>query len=186
MIDMIDRNFGSWRGAVRLGLSYAEVLGGMAEIQSPVPGAVRRLVFVCHGNICRSAFADALARRAGYNVASFGLSTSADKPAYPAVVDFARGRGLDLTAHLTTRAEDFVAEDGDYLLGMEVRHLRKLAANERLRDLPRGLLGRYGAFSTPHLHDPYELGAPYMATCLTRIEAAVSRLCAAYPAARFS
>src|SRR4051812_36705278 len=34
---------------------------------------VERLVFVCQGNICRSAYADALARRAGLRSVSFGL-----------------------------------------------------------------------------------------------------------------
>lgn len=183
---MIDRNFGSWRGAVRLGLSYAEVAGGLAAIRRPAPDRVRRLVFVCHGNICRSAFAHALAREAGYNVASFGLSTSAGKPAWPAVIAVAQAKGLDLSGHRTTRFEDFAPQDGDYLLGMEVRHLRKLAANERLRDVPRGLLGSYGAFPLPHLHDPYELDPAYMDKCLTRIAGAVSRLCAEFPGARLS
>ena len=181
---MINRRFGTWRGAIRLGLSYAEVAGRLAATRHPSVSDVRRLVFVCHGNICRSAFAEALARQAGCNVASFGLSTSSGKPAHPEVMAVAEARGLDLSGHRTTAVEDFQPLVGDYLLGMEVRHLRKLAASERFGQLPRGLLGSYAGFPMPHLHDPYGLDAGYMETCLTRIQDAVSRLCRAFPNAK--
>jgi protein-tyrosine phosphatase len=62
-----------------LALSYAELATGLAGQLPPDPARVRRLVFVCHGNICRSAYAHVLARRAGARVASFGLSTATGK-----------------------------------------------------------------------------------------------------------
>ncbi len=178
---MIDRYFGTWRGAIRLAVSYPEVSLGMAEIVKPRAEDVRRLVFVCHGNICRSAFADVLARQAGLNSASFGLSTSSGKAAYPATSHIASDMGYSLDAHRTTKAEDYVPEYGDLLLAMETRHLRKLAVDERLGHLPRSLLGLYG--STPHLHDPYELSDAYMRICLQRIERIVPELKASFPAA---
>jgi len=67
-----------------------------------------------------------------------------------------------------------------------VRHLRKLAALPHLADLPRGLLGSHTRPPLPHLHDPYQLSPEYMATCLTRIEQAVARLCLSYPGAALS
>ena len=166
---MIDRTFGTWRGAVRLALSYCEVAGRQAEIVKPKPEDVRRLVFVCHGNICRSAFADVLARHAGMNSTSFGLSTSSGKPAYPATLRKAAEMGYALDAHRTTRVEDYAPVEGDLLLAMETRHLRKVAANPRVNGLPRMLLGSFGSPPTPHLHDPYELSDAYMRTCLERI-----------------
>ena len=72
MTDPFAPNYGTWRGAVRLALAHAEVATGLSGAIVPDPAKVRRLVFVCHGNICRSAYADVLARRAGMNVASFG------------------------------------------------------------------------------------------------------------------
>ncbi len=178
----VTRNFGSWRGAVRLALAHGEVLTGAASVVAPPPGSVRRLVFVCHGNICRSAFAEALARRAGHaGAASFGLSTSTGKPAWPAVCEQAQARGLDLAGHRTTDITDFEPQDGDYLLAMEVRHLRKLAANPKVSHLPRGLLGSFARPPWPHLHDPYMLDESYMTTCLDRIEDSVGRLIKAFP-----
>ena len=183
MTDPFASRFGTWRGALRLGLAYAEVVSGQAAIVRPDPAHVRRLVFVCHGNICRSAYADGLARRAGMNVASFGLSTSSGMAAWPLVQERALARGLDLSDHRTNRSEDYFPLPGDYLLGMETRHLRKLATNHKTADLPRGLLGSYANPPVPHLHDPYQLDPAYMQVCLARIERAVAGLVIRYPAA---
>lgn len=180
---MIDKQFGTWRGAIRLGLSYLEVAAGRAAIQAPT-AEVRRLVFICHGNICRSAFADVVARQAGLNVASFGLSTSADMPAHPPAAAAALRLGYDLAGHRTTRAEDFTPAEGDLLLAMEVRQLRRLSGDGKFSRYPRSLLGLWATPSTPHLHDPYELDPDYMMTCLQRIETAIPALAAAFPAAR--
>jgi protein-tyrosine phosphatase len=183
MTDPFASRFGTWRGALRLALAHAELVSGQAAVVKPDPAQVRRLVFVCHGNICRSAYADGLARRAGMNVASFGLSTSSGNRAWPLVAERALARGLDLSEHRTTRVQDFVPLPGDYLLGMETRHLRKLAVNPLTAALPRGLLGSYATPPVPHLHDPYQLDPAYMDLCLTRIERAVAELVRRYPAA---
>jgi protein-tyrosine phosphatase len=181
-LPVITGQFGTLRGAVRLGLAYGEVAAGLSAQRKPDPDGVRRLVFVCHGNICRSAYAHGLAQAAGARVASFGLSTSTGKPAHPPVVALAKARGLSLAAHRSTDVADFVGEEGDLLLAMETRHLRKFAADPALRDVPRELLGMYVApLPVPHLHDPYELDDRYMATCLTRIETAVANLLRRYP-----
>lgn len=183
MTDPFASRFGTWRGALRLGLAFAEVVSGRASVVAPNPTQVRRLVFVCHGNICRSAYADELARRAGMKVASFGLSTSSGEAAWPLVQERALAHGLDLSDHRTTRIEDYVPRPGDYLLGMETRHLRKLAANPKTANLPRGLLGTYARPPVPHLHDPYQLEPAYMDVCLARIERAVAGLITRYSAA---
>lgn len=186
MARFIDSRFGTTRGAVRLALSYAELAVGRGAIARPDPAAVRRMVFVCHGNICRSAFADVAARRAGLRVASFGLSTDAGKPAHPPAVAVAADLGFDLSVHRATRGSDFIPEPGDLLLAMETRQLRRLAREVRFDGVPRTLLGLYASPIVPHLHDPYGLGAPYMLTCLKRIEQAVGHLAKAFPGARIS
>jgi protein-tyrosine phosphatase len=69
---------------------------------------------------------------------------------------------------------------------MEVRHLRRIAAQPRFADLPRGLLGTYAEFPVPHLHDPYRLSDAYTRVCLARIEHSVAGLCRAFSGARHS
>jgi protein-tyrosine phosphatase len=176
--------FGTWRGLVRLLLSYFQVLVPGNLILKPNKQEVRRLVFVCHGNICRSAYADARARELGFNTASFGLSTKSGKSAHPPVIDVAKSFGLDLTEHKTCRVEDYVYLEGDYLLVMEVRHLSKLRLISRLANVPRSLLGLSLGPTRPHLHDPYQLSPTYMRNCLTTIDEAVKNLVKDFPSAK--
>ena len=176
---VIADRFGTTRGLVRLALSWPERLLGTARAPQR---EVRRLVFVCHGNICRSAYADVLARSLGAETASFGLSTTSGQPSHPPVAALAQEAGLSLAAHRTTARADYAPREGDLLLAMEHRHLRKLAADPQLREIPRLLLGTFASPPLPHLHDPYELSPAYTARCLARIDRAVRRLVARYPA----
>ena len=179
MAGVIERQFGTFRGLVRLALAHGEVLLGAEGAVPPDPHAVRRLVFVCHGNICRSAYAQALARGAGLNAASFGLSAGTGNPAHPPLAQVALARGVDLADHMSTAVADYQPAQGDYLLAMESRHLRRIARDSRIAGLPRGLLGALAGF--PHLHDPYEIEPAYTPVCLMRIERAVARLPGLFP-----
>ncbi|HEX7871529.1 MAG TPA: phosphotyrosine protein phosphatase [Sphingobium sp.] len=181
---MIAARFGTIRGLVRLLLSYAERVLGRSGVRTGDAQAVTRLVFICHGNICRSAFADVAARRAGLSVASFGLSTDSGKPAHGPAIEAASRLGHDMTAHRATNLPDYAPQNGDLLIAMETRQLRRIAADPRLSHLPRTLLGLYTRPVVPHLHDPYSLSDAYMDTCLARIETAIPVLRAAFPNAR--
>lgn len=183
MAGVVSRSFGTWRGGVRLALSYVQLAAGMAAVRAPEPAAIRRLVFVCHGNICRSPFGEEIARQTGYRTASFGLSTASGKPAHPPVAAQAAAMGHDLSAHRSTALADFRAAEGDLLVAMEVRHLHRLAADPVLGAFPRVLLGSYLPVPVPHLHDPYMIAEDYLPTCLDRIENAVRHLCRSFPAA---
>ncbi|WP_420145747.1 phosphotyrosine protein phosphatase, partial [Sphingobium sp.] len=142
--------------------------------------------FVCQGNICRSAFADVVARRAGMRTASFGLSTTTGRPAHEPAIMAAQAMGHDMAAHRAVDLADYQPEPGDLLLAMEVRQLHRLAADPRVGHLPRMLLGQWTRPMMPHLHDPYRLDDSYMATCLARVEQAVDALISAFPGARLS
>lgn len=183
---MIRSRFGTFRGLVRLALSYPQLALGQSASVAPDPAQVRRLVFVCQGNICRSAFADIVAQRAGMDSASFGLSTTTGRAAHGPAILAAQALGYDLSAHRAIDLQDYVPREGDLLLAMEVRQLHRLAADPRVRHLPRMLLGRWTRPMLPHLHDPYQLDDRYMARCLRRVEQAVGALVSAFPGARLS
>jgi protein-tyrosine phosphatase len=80
LLKLIQDNHGTHRGWIRLLLAQGAFVGGRlapwTQIRIPV---VRRVVFVCLGNINRSAFADVLAQKLGARTASFGLSTTTEK-----------------------------------------------------------------------------------------------------------
>jgi protein-tyrosine phosphatase len=162
-------------------MSYGEVALRLSGQRPPDPAEVRRLVFLCHGNICRSAYAHVLAERAGANVASFGLSTATGIEAHAPVVEEAARRGIDMSGHRATDIDDFVSRPDDLLLAMETRHARVLATHPDLAQLPRLLLGTFASPPVPHLHDPYGENLAYLPTCLTRIERAVAAVMRRYP-----
>ena len=171
---MIRAYFGTFRGLVRLALSHLQSLANRAGPRRPEVD-VRRLVFVCQGNICRSAFAQAVAESTGLHTMSIGLSTNSGRPAHGPAIDTARELGFDLSQHRATALADYKAKAGDLLLAMEVRQLQTLAVSPHTADVPRILLGRW-SWPFLHLHDPYKLDDAYMRHCLQRIERAVRRL----------
>jgi protein-tyrosine phosphatase len=174
MPQLIDSRFGTTRGLLRLLLSYPQQWAGFGTLAPKDMGDVRRLVFVCRGNISRSAYAEAAARRRGLAAASCGVSAAQGRVADPAAVLVASQGGLDLSGHRATEAGRFEPETGDLLLAMEVRQLAALRALPNLAKTPRLLLGSFAG--APHLHDPYGLSLPYYAACFQRIDAALDRL----------
>jgi protein-tyrosine phosphatase len=179
----INRQFGTFRGLVRLGLAYAELgTGRLARFQLRRPESVRRLVFVCHGNICRSAIAHRIALTEGLPVASLGLSTSTGASSPEQAVAAAARAQVDMSTHRATDFKDFDVQPGDLFLVMEVRQAHKLRQRLGSRDdVHVCLLGMWGSPVMPHLHDPFTLSDAYFDTCFRRVKTAVRGLAQALP-----
>jgi protein-tyrosine phosphatase len=184
MRTQIQRRYGTERGWVRLALAELEYRTGQLHAYTNVDlTRVRRFVFVCLGNICRSPYAEHVARRAGLPCASLGLSTTTGAPAFDGALATAAARGADLSAHRATDWLDFEFEEGDLLLGMEVRQVRQLTeilAGCDVHDVQVALLGQWAVPRRLHIHDPHTLGDDYFVTCFDVIESAVEALAAAY------
>ena len=184
MPQLIDSRFGTTRGFLRLLLSYPQHWAGIDVLVPVDMGSVRRFVFVCRGNISRSAYAEVAARSRGLAAVSCGVSAAQGREADSAAIQVASRGGLNLSGHRATEAGRFKAEPGDLLLAMEVRQLAALRALPHLAQTPRLLLGSFAG--TPHLHDPYGLSLAYYAACFQRIDAALDRLETLCPAARLN
>lgn len=169
----IKREFGTFRGMIRLLLSYAQI----PSVEQASLDGVERLVFVCRGNICRSAFADALTSSFGFPSASFGLRTANGRHAHDPVIIEAARRGIDISRHRSVAVEDFKPLAGDLYLVMEVRQLRELRNIDAYANARIDMLGRYGG--RPHLHDPYGLGEEFTKTSLADINRSVTALISA-------
>ncbi len=172
-------NHGTARGWLRHLLGVVELqTGRLQRFQIGDPARAQRLVFVCLGNINRSAFACAVANKLGEPSISIGLSTTTGAPATHQAMEAAVCHTVDLSCHRATAWEDYAYRDGDLLLVMEVRHARTLAA----LGIPTSaisFLGLWGAPARIHLHDPHTLSPEYFETCFSLIETAVRRLIAA-------
>ena len=170
--------FATFRGWVRWLLAMIEWRVGRLQHFAHIDfNAVRRVVFVCQGNICRSPFGEAVARRAGLPTASFGLATSTGMPAFGRAIETAQAQGIDLALHRVTAIEDFVFQSGDLLVVMEVRQARRLLKSRELPgDIQITLLGLWSQPLRPHLHDPFEHGSTYFQFCFQVIESGVKEL----------
>ncbi len=173
---VLNANYGSFRGWVRSLLGQMEyVTGRLNQHLQPSVSTVDRLVFVCLGNINRSAFAAEVARSRRANVHSIGLSTTTGAPAFHTAVSTATRLGYDLLAHTATDLSDYTYQAGDLLLIMEVRHIGRLIAS----GIPAQAIAPLGWWASPiriHLHDPHTLSDEYFRTCFNLINSAVINL----------
>lgn len=178
LAELIALNHGTWRGMARFVLAQWSWVSGQLGVWADADtGAFDRLVFVCLGNINRSAYAAVVARSLGEHCVSIGLATTTGAPAYAVAVDQARRHGYDLSAHAATDFADYQRKPGDLLLVMEVQHAHRLLA----LGVPRESIRMLGLWSAPrriHIHDPHLCDERYFATCFTVVESAVRRLVA--------
>lgn len=169
-------NYGTFRGWVRSLLGQTEfVCGRLDRYLNPPALQIRRLVFVCLGNINRSAFAEAVAKAHGIQVASIGLATTTGAPAFHTAILTARRFGIDLSAHLATDMSDYTYQTGDLLLAMEIRHIKQLLVH----GIPAQAIAPLGNWASPHrihIHDPHTLSDEYFRTCFTLIHSAIINL----------
>lgn len=91
-----------------------------------------RVLFVCTGNTCRSALAEALARArlgpgSGVTVSSAGLYALDDAPATPRAVEVAAGAGIDLSSHRARPVTRAMAEAVDRIYVMTGAQAQALA-----------------------------------------------------------
>jgi low molecular weight protein-tyrosine phosphatase len=166
--------FGTYRGLARLLLAQMENgVGAYRRFKQIRWDGVKRVVFVCHGNICRSPYAERRAATYGLPTASFGLCAETGAPADPSALRIAARRAVELAEHRTCEAEDFEFQSGDLLVVMEPRQARAM-----LRSLPAmpcqvTLLGLWSRPRRPHIHDPHRLSDAYWEQCFDVIDSAV-------------
>lgn len=175
--DAIRVRYGTERGLARLALAQLERYSGrLAPFQAVTWPDVRRLVFVCRGNVCRSAYAEVAARARSMASASFGIFATPGTLADDTAICVARRHGVDLTGH---RASDYHGHElrgGDLLLAMEVRHARWLRRSISAASVQVSLLGLWSAPVRPHIHDPMGLDQRYFETAFRVIDTALAGL----------
>jgi len=172
----INDHYGSRRGLVR---HYAFVvqgwLGRFRRYQTIDWRRVDRVIFVCHGNICRSPLAEYVARAEGMATESFGLECSMQAPADPRAVHFGSEIGLDLRRHESRNISTYIPRHGDLLIAMEPKHLPRTVASSR-SVAQVTLAGLWLGMARPYIHDPYSSGDVFFARCETVVRDATQRI----------
>jgi protein-tyrosine phosphatase len=138
---------------------------------------VDRLVFICHGNICRSPLAEYVARAAGATAESYGLACGDQFPADPRAVQFGATLGLDMHAHRSRNISGYTPRSGDLLVVMEPIHLpQTLASSGGIAQVT--LAGLWLARRHPYIHDPFTSNADFFTRCEVQVRDAAQRIAA--------
>jgi len=137
---------------------------------------VKRFVFVCKGNICRSPYAAARARAVGLPSTSYGLEVQRETPANTQACAEAFKHGVDLSSHHSRAFEPSAGSRGDLLIGMEPSHLVQLATRHTDEPFQVTLLGLWAKPPRPHIQDPFGGSPEYFDRCFHIINAGVATL----------
>lgn len=172
----VKKRFGSKRGLLSLAISEGKHRLGFYERYKKIETQkVKRLVFICSGNICRSPLGEAVAKSLGISAESFGLDTRGGDPADSRVILYASNRKLDLSAHRTRRISEYSPLEGDLLIGMEPMHLKRL--NELFgNQIQMTLMGLWLTRPVVYLHDPFNTNPDFFNSCSSLVESASRQL----------
>lgn len=169
--------FGSRRALARfIAQSIASRFGRNREYASFDAYAVERVVFICQGNICRSAFGQAVASSLGWDADSAGLDTAGGDQADDVAYRIAAKMGYDLSGHVTKKISDLTLQSGDLVVCVEPSHARAVDQMYSDSGIQVALLGLLGPSYRPYLPDPYGKPYEYYSRCFKWIEADVRNL----------
>lgn len=141
------------------------------------------MLFVCNGNICRSPYAEAAARRAlasSSRAPSFGSAglIGPDRPSPEDAIAAAAERGIDLAAHRSCLVTPELASKAELVLVMNSTQRRRLRGMLQLPARRLMLLGDLDPepISTRAIPDPERRPIEEFRSCYARIDRCVDTL----------
>jgi protein-tyrosine phosphatase len=158
---------------------FAHEMRRRREGEPPLPeGEVRRVVVICHGNICRSPFAglDLARRLKGVEVRTAGLHTSDGRPAEPNAREVAAEMGVPVDEHASRRFDEGDVEWADLIVAMQGRHIAVLAERWPGCERRARLLGDYLPDAPHAILDPWGQDKPVFEAVFRKIVAGNARL----------
>jgi protein-tyrosine-phosphatase/predicted ATP-grasp superfamily ATP-dependent carboligase len=154
-------------------LAYLQMRLGLGRSSVPKIDRAHSILIVCHGNIIRSAFAEALMKKKlgprGIEIASCG--THASEPAADAMaIACADSMGIDLTSHRPQRITEELLDRADLVLAMDWFNLAHLVSDyPAVAPAKTVLFSAYGSRAET-IQDPYGRDWKSFRRCFRRIE----------------
>jgi protein-tyrosine phosphatase len=138
---------------------------------------VSRLLFLCKGNICRSAYCEAKARSLGLPAISRGLEVGDAQASTPkTIAEMAASRGLDVSHHRPRQFRESEILAADLVVAMEPVQAQKVEGETKRAGAQVTLLGLWHSKPRPYLQDPFGLSREYTEHCMQFMDVAVDRL----------
>ena len=183
---MIDLElFGGKRGFVEHLKERARyAVGAYSTVENVDWSTVRRLVFVCKGNICRSPYGEVRARGLGLDSVSFGFEATDGTTANADAIRVAASRGIDLNAHRSQKAAAPLFRKGDLVLLFEPEHLKRFQQLGAEAGVTASLLGLWARPVRPLVWDPYGKSTRYFEQCFSVIDSGLTEVARRITAAR--
>lgn len=125
---------------------------------------VRRLIFICSGNICRSPLAEVVAADMGVKAESYGLHCRGGDKADSRAIAYAESLGVSLHEHITRNISCYTLLPGDLLVGMEPKHNDELI-RRFTKNAPMTLAGLWLNPPKPYIHDPHNTHLEFFNKC---------------------
>jgi protein-tyrosine-phosphatase len=141
---------------------------------------VQNLLFVCHGNICRSAFAAELARMRlpEHGVASAGVAAEEGRETPQEILGLARTRGVELGNHRSVRITESQVRAADLILVSDVETLKALLTTWPVLRSRTTMLGLFAEPAMVSIPDPYGIPQVQAGESLDLVASAVNGLSA--------
>jgi protein-tyrosine-phosphatase/predicted ATP-grasp superfamily ATP-dependent carboligase len=169
-------------------------LGASRAVSLPHPA--QSVLFVCHGNIMRSAAAAGFLREelsaagiADIRIASAGTHAKDGRPADTRAQDAARQLGLSLREHRATRLTTKLVADHDVIFAMDELNYVNIAATfpeSRPKLLLFGGVSASGSYRAHEIADPYMTSPGEVNATIAMIKRYVTQLAQALAAGRTS
>jgi len=172
----LKHQYGGRRGFLRSIIGYLKLNLLKKDVKyMALPAQVDRVVFVCKGNICRSALAEWVFRKnTSFPTTSFGVDTTTGCLADPRITHIATLFDIDLAQHKTTAQSNFIPATNDVYVCVEPAHVKVI--QETMPGKPIFYLGATLDTPTTYLHDPHTASDAFALRSVVTIITAVERL----------
>lgn len=142
-----------------------------------IVGQPKSIIFVCTGNICRSAYAEKkfalMLNDSSIKISSAGLETQDGKFADSMAIEVAKKRGVDLREHRTSFADEEKLRAADLILVMDSSHYRKIKPELRAKTR---YLGSFAKADRISIKDPFGKSDEVFEQCFEQIDKALQGL----------
>ncbi len=137
---------------------------------------IKRLVFVCKGNVCRSPYAEFKALQQKLSATSLGIHASGRISANDEAIRQSAARGIDLMPHITRPVDTVELTTTDLVVCMEPMHIEAMQGRVEDAGSQMTLLGLWGPFNTPIIADPYGRSPGFFQSCYEKMDLSLKGL----------